>query len=189
LESFCEPEEIYIYATEHNFTATGRKWQYLASDSSWKNIAGENKDFLKLLPNAHLWEERNVLSLKYIAVYENKEYEDIFTVFKQFDGQSAYSIYITSSGGLIFRNGIVTTTLKAQVMKGGEEVTGKIPENNFKWIRISNNPESDALWNSANRTGRTLEISGDDVYRKAVFDCEVIISTTHTLRHGRLPLI
>jgi hypothetical protein len=177
LEKLCEPAEIYIYATEHNFMATQRKWQYLATDSQWKNIIGENKDFLKLLPNAHLWEERNVLSLKYIAVYENKEYEDIFTVFKQFDGNDAYSIYIDSSSGCIFRNGTVTTVLTAQVMKGGEDVTNKIPESNFKWIRMSNNPESDEIWNSGGHIGKTLEISGDDVYRKAVFDCEVIIST------------
>jgi hypothetical protein len=177
LEDACEPQEIYIYATEHNFTATARKWQYLASDGAWKNIAGANRDFLKILPGAHLWEERNVLSVKYIANLADSEYEDIFTVFKQKDGQDSYSIYIGSTSGCIFRNGTVTTVLTAQVFKGGVEVTGKIPESNFHWVRISEDTESDALWNSAGHTGKTLEISGADVYRKAVFDCEVTIST------------
>jgi hypothetical protein len=177
LEEACEPQEIYIHATEHNFTATSRKWQYLALDSVWKNIAGANRDFLKILPGAHFWEERNVLSVKYTATFSNDEYEDIFTVFKQKDTQDSYSIYIGSSSGCIFRNGTVTTVLKAQIFKGGVEITDKIPESNFHWIRTSENPESDALWNSAGHTGKILEISGDDVYRKAVFDCEVTVST------------
>jgi hypothetical protein len=178
LENVCDPQEIYIYASEHHFTAISRRWQYLASDGIFKNIAGANRNFFKLLPGAHFWEERNVLSIKYIASLENNEYEDIFTVFKQKDGQDSYSIYIGSTGGTVFRNGTVTTVLKAQVFKGGIEVTDKIPENSFRWIRTSENAASDALWNSAVRTGKTLEVSGADVYRKAVFDCEVIILTS-----------
>jgi hypothetical protein len=178
LENTCEPNEIYIYAAEHNFTATVRKWQYLASDSAWKQIAGNNKDFFQLTPEDHYWEERNVLSIKYIAIYEEKEYTDIFTIFKQFDGESAYSIYIGSSSGCVFKNGIVSTFLKATVLKGGLDVTDKIPENNFKWVRTSDNSESDELWNSATHRGKTLEITGEDVYRKAVFNCEVVISIT-----------
>jgi hypothetical protein len=177
LENTCHPEEIIIYATENNFTAHRRKWQYLASDSAWKNLAGENRDFIKILPSGHYWEERSILSLKYLAGYESGEYEEIFTVCKQFDGRDSYSIYIASTGGTVFKNGIVTTTLAARVMKGGVDVTDKIPENRFRWQRISENAESDALWNSADHRGKTLEISGEDVYRKAVFDCEVIIST------------
>jgi hypothetical protein len=178
LESVCEPEELYIYATEHHFTATQRQWQYLAADSIWKNIAGASNDFIRITPSAHYWEDRNVLSLKYLASYDGKEYTDIFTVFKQFDGQSAYSIYIGSSAGCVFKNGIVSTFLKATVLKGGEDVTDKIPETNFKWVRTSDNPQDDEVWNSASHIGKTLEITDDDVYRKAVFDCEVIISTT-----------
>ncbi|GAB6013554.1 hypothetical protein, partial [Viscerimonas tarda] len=155
LENTAEPTEIYIYAAEHNFTATTRKWQYLASGSLWKNIAGTNQDFIKILPSAHYWESRNVLSVKYIAVCDGKEYTGIFTVFKQFDGQSAYSIQITSSSGSVFKNGIVSSLLQATVQKGGMDVTDKIPEANFKWIRKSDNPESDELWNSASHTGKT----------------------------------
>lgn len=177
LENLCEPEEIFIYAAEHHFTATQRKWQYLASDSAWKNLSGENRDFLKIFPGGHYWEERKVLSLKYIASFENREYEAVFTVSKQFDGSDSYSVYIASSGGTVFKNGTVVTTLYAQVFKGGLEVTDKIPANNFRWIRTSGDSESDVLWNSADHTGKTLEISGEDVWKKAVFNCEVTIST------------
>jgi hypothetical protein len=176
LENDCEPQEIIIYATEHNFTASTRAWQYFDAASVWKILQGENRDFLKILPNAHYWEERKVLSIKFIASWGNKQYEEIFTVRKQFDGRDSYSIYIASTEGTVFKNGIVGTTLAAKVMKGGEDVTDKLPENNFRWKRTSGDTESDALWNSAEHRGKTLEITGGDVYRKAVFDCEVIIS-------------
>jgi hypothetical protein len=171
-----DPSEIIIYAVERHFTAVERRWQYLAADSVWKELKGNNRDFLQVLPSAHYWEERTVLSLRYIATCDGKEYTDIFTVFKQFDGQSAYSVYIHSTGGLVFRNQKGATLLKAFVYKGGVDVTDSMAEQHFKWIRRSDDPESDERWNSFTRTGKTLEISGDDVYRKAVFNCEVTMS-------------
>ncbi|MDR2914004.1 MAG: hypothetical protein LBV74_04080 [Tannerella sp.] len=177
LETAAEPEEIHLYATEHNFTGTSRKWQYRAPDFSWKDIPGENRDFIRITPVAHYWEERKTLSVRYVSLSGSNEYADIFTVNKLFDGSSPYSIYITSDKGTVFRNGIVSTVLKATVLKGSEDVTGRIPESNFRWIKTSDNPVADKLWNSADHTGKTLEITGDDVHRKAVFNCEVIIST------------
>lgn len=177
LEEVCDPDEITIYATENNIIPTSRKWQYFSAVSHWEELDGNNKDFLHLSPTGHYWEERNVLPIRYIATYKGVAYEDIFTVYKQFDGESAYSLYINSSRGLIFKNGVVSTTLTATIFKGGEEVTDKIPENNFKWLRNSGDSVSDDLWNSTRHWGKSIEISGNDVYRKAVFDCEVIIST------------
>ncbi|MDR1718051.1 MAG: hypothetical protein LBS20_19615 [Prevotella sp.] len=178
LEDKCDPQEVIIYATEKNFISAGRQWMYLDSGSVWKELEGQNKDFLRILPSGHYWEGRNVLSLRYTAAYKEEVFEDIFTVYKQFDGQSTYSIYISSSNGSVFRNGNVSTVLSARVYKGGEDVTGKIPDINFRWIRSSGDVAGDALWNSTDRTGKTLVITGEDVYRKAVFDCEVILSTT-----------
>ncbi|GAB6119360.1 hypothetical protein [Dysgonomonas termitidis] len=176
-EEACDPVEITIYATEHNFTGTTRKWQYLSPESVWKELAGNNKDFIQVSPTGHYWEGRDVLSLRYTATYKDEAFEDIFSIYKQFDGQSAYSIYINSSNGSVFRNGAVSTLLSARVYKGSEDVTGKIPDMNFRWIRSSKDIAGDALWNSVDHTGKTLEITGEDVYRKAVFDCEVILST------------
>lgn len=178
LEDKCDPQEVIIYATEKNFISAGRQWMYLDSGSVWKELEGQNKDFLRILPDGHYWEGRNVLPIRYAAFYKDTVYDNIFTVYKQFDGQSQYSIYISSSHGSVFKNGIVSTVLSAKVYKGGEDVTGKIPDMNFRWIRSSGDIAGDALWNSADHTGKTLVITGEDVYRKAVFDCEVILSTT-----------
>lgn len=171
----CEPNEICVFASEVNFSGVSRRWQYKASNETWKDLPGNN-DFIKILPMGHYWEERNVLTIKFISTYKNTEYEDTFTIFKQFDGQSAYSIYIVSSEGHIFKNGIISTTLTALVYKGGEDITALIPDKNFSWKRVSGNKETDMLWNQVEHTGKNLVISGEDVYHKAVFDCEVILS-------------
>ena len=87
-------------------------------------------------------------------------------------------MYVESKNGTTFRNGIVSTTLVARVYRGGEEITHLIPDGNFLWRRTSLNAETDTIWNSANHYGRELEITEEDVWYKAVFDCEVEISTT-----------
>ena len=117
------------------------------------------------------------MTLRYIATLDESEYVESFTISKQYDGADSYSVYIASTGGNVFRNGIISTTLSARVLKGGEDITERIPEKNFLWTRTGNDAADDDLWNSVTHTGKTLEITGEDVYRKAVFDCEVIIST------------
>ena len=176
-EDACEPKEITLFATEYNFTATARKWQYIGSEGNWKDIPGTNSDYLKLLPTSHFWEDRDVLTLRYIAVLDESEYIDTCTISKQYDGADNYSVYIASTGGNVFRNGIISTTLSARVLKGGEDITERIPGKNFLWIRVSDNAADDARWNAVTHTGKALEITGEDVYRKAVFNCEVTIST------------
>ena len=149
----------------------------MGSEGNWKDIPGTNSDYLKLLPVSHFWEDRDVLTLRYIATLDESEYFETYTISKQYDGADNYSVYIASANGNVFRNGIISTTLSARVLKGGEDITELIPEKNFLWIRVSDNVADDACWNTVTHTGRTLEITGEDVYRKAVFDCEVIIST------------
>lgn len=176
-ENSCEPGEINLFATEYNFTATARQWQYMDINGNWKDIAGSNSDHLRLLPASHFWEGRDVLTLRYAASLNETEYFETYTVSKQYDGADSYSVYIASGNGNIFRGGVIATTLSARVLKGGKDITGLIPGKNFLWLRTSDDKETDTLWNSASHTGRTLEITGEDVCRKAVFDCEVTLST------------
>lgn len=111
-------------------------------------------------------------------MWEETEFISTYTITKQYDGQDSYSVYVASSHGETFRNGIISTILSATVYKGGIDVTDKIPEYNFKWRRISNDQLSDELWNSRDHIGKSLGISEEDVYRKAVFDCEITISNS-----------
>lgn len=54
------------------------------------------------------------------------------------------------------------------------DVTDDIPENKFKWHRISNDSESDALWDAAHTTGsKTLLLTNEDVVSTSRFTCIV----------------
>lgn len=170
----AEPAQITLIATEQNFTAESRRWEYLATSGEWKDTAGRDTSFL-LRPDFHAWEEREVLTLRYTATHQQKEYATTFTVTKQYDGESAYSVYIRTDRGTILQNGIGQTTLSAHVMRGAEEVTELISDEQFLWTRQSNNLEDDARWNAEEHRGCMLTIDGSDVSRKAVFNCDVTL--------------
>ena len=175
LENVCTPNEIQLIADEYNFTSkdTEREWSYLSSSGDWVRIPGIQKNTLIIRPDFDGWENRDTLTIMYSAIYNEKEYKDSFTINKLYDGDDAYSLYIESSNGQVFKNGIGQTTLTAYVFKAGEDITDKINPSGFSWTRTSKDAEADAEWNSIPRIGRTLEITGDDVYSKAVFDCYV----------------
>ena len=177
LSGACEPENIPLVATEYNFEPESRQWEYLAVDGIWKD-AGCNAAVFEMTPPFHGWEGRDVLTLRYTATYRNEKISATHTFFKLYDGSPSYTVYVESENGTTFRNGIVSTVLRARVYRGGEEITSLIPDGNFRWIRTSRDTESDRIWNAAPRYGREIEITGGDVWRKAVFDCEVNISTT-----------
>lgn len=173
----ADPAGIDIIATEYNFEPQGRLWEYLAADGQWKDAANRSALF-SLLPSFHGWEGRGLLTLRYTATAaDGTEYAATHTVFKLYDGEASYTVYIESKNGTVFRNGIVATTLAARVYYGGEEITARIPDGNFRWTRTSGDTAEDAIWNSAPRYGRELEITGKDVWRRAVFDCEVELTT------------
>lgn len=176
-ENTSEPDKITIVGTEHNFEGSRYFWEYLSSDGQWKDASCNLTAFV-VTPDYSGWESRDVLSLRFTSVFNKKQYSGTYTIFKQYDGESAYSVYVGSENGTTFRNGMVSTTLSALVYKGGIEITEDIPANNFRWTRISQDTESDKLWNSVEHRGRKLEITRDDVWRKAVFDCEILISKT-----------
>lgn len=173
-EESCEPSEITVIATEQNFSGVSQKWQYQSADGNWKDAG--NGTVIRITPVFHAWEGRSVLTLRYISVWNQTEFSETFTISKQYDGLDSYSVYIGSSKGNIFRNGMVSTTLSATLYKGGMDITDKISGQNFRWTRISQNPEEDILWNASGHIGKTLEISAEDVLCKAVFDCEITIS-------------
>lgn len=173
--SVCAPAVIVLTGTEHNFTGATHLWEYQASDGQWKS-AGNGSAAYTVTPDFHGWEERNVLTIRFISTYEEKTYSATHTVFKQYDGSDSYSLYVESEHGTVFHNGQVSTTLYARVYKGGTEVTERIADRCFLWTRISRNAESDVLWNQEEHRGRTLQITDADVWHKAVFNCEVEIS-------------
>lgn len=173
-DNLCDPAEILLTGTAQNLTADSCHWEYLAADGGWKDTGGTSSVYT-LTPDFPGWEGRNVLTLRFVIRSSGTSYHTTHTVSKQYDGSDSYSLHVESDSGTVFRNHMVETTLRARLYKAGTEITDRIPDEQFLWSRMSDDAESDALWNAEEHRGRTLRITGEDVWRKAVFNCEVLM--------------
>ncbi|MGN0007774.1 MAG: hypothetical protein ACI35T_06725 [Alistipes sp.] len=173
-DNLCDPAEILLTGTAQNLTADSCRWEYLAADGGWKDTGGTSSVYT-LTPDFFGWEGRNVLTLRFVVRSSGTSYHATHTVSKQYDGSDSYYLHVESDSGTVFRNHMVETTLRARLYKAGTEITDRIPDEHFLWNRISDDTDSDALWNAEEHRGRTLRITGEDVWRKAVFNCEVLM--------------
>ena len=83
------------------------------------------------------------------------------------DGADAITIAIASSGGTIFKNTAIATTLTAHVYKGGVEMTGAnlTALGTIKWYKDGGT--------TAVATGSSFTISAGDVSNKATFSAQL----------------
>lgn len=86
-----------------------------------------------------------------------------------------YDVEIISDNGNMFKNGQISTTLRAIVRKGKEDITSTIDANKFQWTRVSSDKESDDIWNMEHFGGtKTITITKDDVNVRATFNCSIL---------------
>lgn len=89
-------------------------------------------------------------------------------------GEDAVQILILTDRGDILKTGLEETTLTAYVLMGGEDVTARFEQSNFKWTRTSSDAASDTAWNTAHEgVGRTITVTKSEVFRRALFECEL----------------
>lgn len=83
------------------------------------------------------------------------------------NGKDAITMAITSSGGTIFKNTAIATTLTAHVYKGGVEVTGSALSalGTIKWYKDDGT--------TAVATGATYTIGAGDITNKATFSAQL----------------
>jgi hypothetical protein len=94
----------------------------------------------------------------------------------------AYQIMITSDTGTVMINGSGEMTLKATLLRNGEDISDTVSNNSWSWWRQSADAEDDAIWNTLHEgVGRNCLITRDDVDRQAQFGCSVCISDTKTI--------
>ena len=88
----------------------------------------------------------------------------------------AYNVLISSSKGNSFINGNIDTVLTATVYKGQIDITSELQNENFVWTRVSDDSESDDIWNYEHRNvGNKVNITNLDLDNKAVFNCSIEI--------------
>lgn len=105
---------------------------------------------------------------KTVVTYSNGQHTESYSVsYKGTNGEDAITMAITSSGGTIFKNTAIATTLTAHVYKGGVEVTGSALSNlgAIKWYKDGGT--------TSVATGSTYTISAGDVSNKATFSAQL----------------
>lgn len=181
------PNEINLQAVAYNFTPStnsARKWEY-SNGGTYKVIEGATSDNLTVTPDSELWNNTDMISLRYTV---NDIYTNQLTIFKVRDGYGAYSVEVTSSNGNIFQNNRIDTELSAHVYIAGSDITDTIPAEEFSWKRISDDPTSDTQWNNKNLKGKTIRITNKDVKKKATFVCTVVIDGAKIM-NGQITIV
>lgn len=113
------------------------------------------------------------------AYATSKEVTKVSDRVTEVEEQKMYRLVITSSGGNIFKNGNIATTLSAQVYSWDENITDNLDPNQFVWTRVSEDADSDKLWNAARYGGaKQIVITTDDVKVRATFFCDLIDTAT-----------
>lgn len=98
------------------------------------------------------------------------------------DDGVAYQVMITSDTGTVMINGSGEMTLKATLLRNGEDISDTVSNSSWSWWRQSADAEDDAVWNTLHEgVGRNCLITRDDVDRQAQFGCSVCISDSKTI--------
>lgn len=138
---------------------------YQASTSGTTAPTGTWSTTVPNVPNGqYLW-------TKTVVTYSDGKHTESYSVSYKgtngINGQDAITMAITSSGGTIFKNTAIATTLTAHVYKGGVEVTGSALANlgTIKWYKDGGT--------TSVATGATYTIGAGDITNKATFSAQL----------------
>ena len=83
-------------------------------------------------------------------------------------------VFIKTSNGNMFKNGNINTKLTATVWRGGKEIDKDGSMYTYIWTKTDDDGEPDILWNQTHSySQKTIEITQQDVFRRAQFSCEI----------------
>ena len=166
-----------VYRSGRETDATGMEFHY-----SWKLFDSEGTQVICTYQGKQITVAKTDIDTRGALICEiyqglNLIARGQISIVELYDGEDAYSVQIFTSDGNNFINGNISTTLTACVYKGSQEITQTIPDNLFCWKRTSTNAAGDTVWNELHAgIGRYLTISDEDIYRRAMFTCEVTIN-------------
>ena len=81
---------------------------------------------------------------------------------------------IESNAGNIFKNNIINTTLTARLWRGEDEIDTQGSAFAYIWTKTDDDGTPDEAWNIRHTVSqKSIRITKDDVFRRAVFSCSV----------------
>ncbi len=93
---------------------------------------------------------------------------------QEIEKRTPYRVEIISTNGMFFKQGVVSTTLKAQVYKGSTDVTSQLQNNQFLWRRVDKDGNEDLAWNQTHAGLKEVPITRQDLKQRATFLCQII---------------
>ena len=88
---------------------------------------------------------------------------------------SLYQTDIISTGGLVFKNGIISTTLIGRVYKSGKDVTDEVDISRFRWSKTNADGTPDVPWNERYFGGaKQITVTEADIYRRSTFTLKIL---------------
>ena len=178
-EGTCTPSNISLQISASNFklSEASVQWQYLDLNGSYSNLPNGTSQTIVISPDENYWGGKMTLTIKCVVNINQADCIDTITIKKVKQGEDAYSVSLFTTNGNTFKNGVGTTTIIAYVFKGGVDITDTLTPKDFDWVKTSDNPHTDAIFNSAHiGFGNKLTITSEDIWNMAQFDCKVRIN-------------
>ena len=110
-------------------------------------------------------------SLSIVAKDIEKQQEEI----NEIKNKQKYTIEIYADGPTAITSKEQTTRLTCKVYSWDADITNELDDSKFNWVRNSNNPDDDLIWNALPKAQgkKFIDIGVDDIYENASFSCEV----------------
>ena len=139
-------------------------WQKY-SGGSWNTISDQTGNSLEVEGST----VTGTASFRCVMTYGGETYQDVITLIDKTDN---YQATIDSTGGNIFKNTIGSSTLTCRLWQAGQEVDVDGSAHTYTWTRMDkdgNALDTERAW----KTGKSIQVTGDDVDVKTTFVCEV----------------
>lgn len=180
-ESNASPSNIFLSAKGRGIslvTADPTKfvWQYSQDGTTWGALGtGDIYNFSYVVERTKFLNRNIYVRLSYTDI-DNTIYQTQVQLTEITDGESPVIVMVESETGDIYINSSIVATLIATAYKDNIDISDNYTAASWDWKKRDQNGTEDVEWNAAHvDAGRTIEITKDDVFRKAVFTCELSI--------------
>ena len=107
---------------------------------------------------------------------------EIDNKFQEIEERHMYRVEVHSTNGVIFKNGLIDTTLTVKLYNWDKEVTDEVDETRFIWTRVSDDEAGDTIWNNQHAVGsKSIKITSVDVKAKATFNVDFVNESGQSL--------
>lgn len=116
----------------------------------------------------------SITKLQKVIFEKQHQWDEARQLAEEMKDNIVYKVELSSSNGLIFKNGEVNSVIKATVYKGKDDITLSLNNSAFIWKKFDAYGNLNTTWTNAHAgVGSEISISAQDVSRKATFVCEI----------------